>query len=191
MKIDFDPVAHAYRLDGQPVPSVTQALQILQDWSHVDPSTLRAAADFGTHVHQAVDLDNRGELDEAALDPAIAPYLAAWRRFLAESGATVIASEVRVAHQTLQYAGTADVIADWRNVLCLIDVKTGQVPRTVGAQTAAYAKAYDSTMCGRTIRRRYCIQLSDDGYRSHELTDPSDWPLFTAALSCWRFRNAA
>jgi hypothetical protein len=61
----------------------------------------------------------------------------------------------------------------------------------VGAQTAAYAKAYDSTMYGRTIRRRYCIQLNADGYRSHELTDPSDWPLFTAALSCWRFRNAA
>ncbi len=194
MKIDFDPAAHAYRLDGRPVPSVTQVLGLLEDWSAVRPDVLEAAARFGTHVHEAVHLDCRGELDEAALDPAIAPYLAGWRAFLSESGATVIASEVRVAHQTLQYAGTADVIVEWRNVLCLMDIKSGQVPRTWRAQTAAYARAWDNQRRGdRPISSaRYCVQLRDDGsYKTHKSSDPSDWTLFLSALNVWKFINAS
>jgi hypothetical protein len=189
-QLQFDEQLHRYTLGGKPLPSVTQVLGLLQDWSHVDQETLAAAAQFGTHVHQAVDLWNRGVLDERALDPALAPYLAGWRQFLADTGAEVVASEVRMAHRTLLYAGTCDVILTWRRATCVLDIKTGAMPRTVGPQLAAYAKAYEAEFPEARVRRRLALQLDGTGYRLHECTDPKDWPLFMSALNCWRFKNA-
>lgn len=188
-EIVFDEARHEYTVAGRVVPSVTQVLGILQDFGAVPADVLASAAEFGTHVHQACALDNAGQLDEAALDPALAPYLEQWRRFLSESGATVLASELRVFHRGLRYAGTLDVLAQWRGQRCIIDIKTGQLPRTVGAQTEAYRMAYQSQECGEVPRRRYCVQLSADDYKVHPLTDPADWSLFQSALNCYRFKN--
>lgn len=188
-RIEIDRGTHTYRVDGVVRPSVTQVLSILQDWGRVDQSVLDAAASFGSHVHQAIELANKGILDEDALDPALAPYLAQWRSFLTESGASLIDSELMVYHRGLQYVGTLDVVADWKGQLCIIDIKTGAVPRTVGAQTEAYRRAYESQECGVVPRRRYCVQLTADAYKVHALTDPSDWALFTSCLNIWRFRN--
>lgn len=188
-EIVFDEARHEYLVGGRLVPSVTQVLSILQDFGAVPADVLAAAAEFGTHVHQACALDNDGRLDEASLDPSLAPYLEQWRRFMAESGAFVRASELRVYHSGLRYAGTLDVLADWNGQLCIIDIKTGQVPRTVGAQTEAYRMAYQSQECGVVPRRRYCVQLTADAYKVHPLTNPADWSLFQSALNCYRFKN--
>jgi len=188
-EIVFDEARHEYLVGGRRVPSVTQVLSILQDFGAVPADVLAAAAEFGTHVHQACALDNSGALDEASLDPALAPYLTQWRRFLTESGATVLASELRVFHGGLHYAGTLDVLAEWRGQRCIIAIKTGQVPRTVGAQTEAYRMAYQSQECGEIPRRRYCVQIMAEAYKVHPLTDPADWSLFQSCLNVWRFRN--
>lgn len=190
MTVMFNAEDHAYWIDEQPVPSVTQVLSILNDWSGVPPATLEAAADFGRNAHEACHLDNLGLLDEAALDPALTPYLAGWRKFLADSGAVVIDSELIVASTVFRYAGKLDTVVEWRDARCLIDVKTGAVPRTVGPQTAAYARAYNEPGY-RQIRRRYCVQLLPNDYRTTHLKDPADWPLFMSCLNVWRFRNAA
>lgn len=187
--IAFDEGRHEYRVHGHVVPSVTQVLGILQDFGAVPADVLAAAAEFGTHVHQACALDNAGQLDEESLDAELVPYLSQWRRFLVESGAAVISSELRVFHRGLRYAGTLDVLADWNGRRCIIDIKTGQVPRTVGAQVEAYRMAYQSQECGEIPRRRYCVQLTADDYKVHPLTDPADWSLFQSCLNVWRFRN--
>lgn len=191
MTLLFDAETHRYTVNGRAVPSVTTVLSILQDFGAVPAEVLARAAEFGTHVHQAVHMSNEGTLDEASLDPALAPYLEQWRRFLTETGAIVIQSELRVFHRGLRYAGTVDSIAEWRGSRCVIDVKTGEVPRTVGPQTAAYAMAYQSSECGPMPRRRYCVQLTADTYKVHPLTDPADWSLFQSCLNVWRFKNAA
>lgn len=188
-ELAFDAARHEYRFAGRVVPSVTQVLGILSDFGAVPAEVLARAAEFGAHVHQACALWNAGRLDEDSLDPALAPYLAQWQRFVAESGAEIRDSELPVYHRGLQYAGTLDVLAEWRNGLCIIDIKTGAVPRTVGAQTEAYRRAYESQECGVVPRRRYCVQLTADAYKVHALTDPSDWALFTSCLNIWRFRN--
>lgn len=190
-ELTFNEARHEYRVGGRVVPSVTQVLGILTDFGAVPAEVLARAAEFGTHVHQACALWNRGTLDEDALDPALAPYLAQWQRFVVESGAEIRDSELPVYHRGLNYAGTLDVLAEWRNGLCIIDIKTGAVPRTVGAQTEAYRRAYESQECGVMPRRRYCVQLTADAYKVHALTDPSDWALFTSCLNVWRFRNAS
>jgi len=188
--IAFDEARHEYRVGGRVVPSVTQILSILSDFSAVPADVLARAAEFGTHVHQAVDLYNKGRLDEAALDPALAPYLADWRSFLMDTGAEVLASEVRVYHPGQHYAGMLDTIVRLRGKAVLVDVKTGQVPRTVGPQLIAYEEAYHADEENpHALRRRLCVQLTGEGYRVHDCKDPADWSVFQSCLNVWRFKN--
>ena len=189
-KIEFDEARHEYRVGGRVVPSVTQVLGILNDFGAVPADVLAAAAEFGTHVHHACALDNAGQLDEESLDPALAPYLAQWRRFLAESDAEVLGSEVRVYHPGQFYVGTLDALIRIRGKVAVVDIKTGAVPRSVGAQLVAYEQAYHaSDEHQHSIRRRLCVQLTGDTYKVHPLTDPADWSLFQSCLNIWRFRN--
>jgi hypothetical protein len=144
----------------------------------------------------ACDLFDRGVLDEPALDPHLAPYLAAWKIFLKDTGARVVATEVRVAHEQQRYAGTLDKIVEWvprkRSTLSQIDIKSGAVPRTVGPQTAAYAAAVDSMRPDwwRPGMDRYALQLRPDAtYRLHKLNDPRDFHIFVSALNLHRWRT--
>ncbi len=194
--LEFDPVEHRYQLDGRPVPSVTQVLDPLLELWRVPADVLEAAAAFGTHVHMAVDLFNKGELDEAELDPALAPYLQGWKAFLYQTGSQVADSEFRVYHDFYGYAGTLDttVLMPGRRgrgeVLTLADVKSGVVPITVGLQTAAYEAARRS-MGLAPCRDRLCVQLFDQEpfFRLHVLNDPSDWSLFLSALNVHKFKE--
>lgn len=186
----FDATAHEYRIGSRVLPSVTQILGLLQDFSGVPSDVLERAREFGSHVHAAVDLDNRGELDEDSLDPALRPYLEAWRKFLADTGAVVAASELRLADPVLGYAGTLDTLLVIRSRHVLVDVKTGVVPRIVGPQLAAYDHLLRAN--GRPLpTRRLCVQLCADGYRVHDCKDPADWPVFLSALNCHKFMRAA
>lgn len=192
--IEFEPEGHVYRVDGSVTPSVTQILDPYTSLEFVDRETLRRAAEFGSHVHAACHLFNMDELDRAALDPALEPYIAGWERFLDESGAVVVLSEHRVASRKYGYAGTFDSLVHWGKSRRLIDIKSGTVvPKTVGPQLAAYAEAY-AEESGVKVRDRYCIHLPGEGkYNSHKLTDPRDWSIFQSALNLhnWHTRKAA
>ena len=180
----FNADTHTYTLGGRVLPSVTQALQVLDQYEGVPQRVLEAAREFGQHVHAACDLDNRGVLDEDALDPALAPYLAGWRKYRRDSGIKILASELQLHDARLGYAGTCDVLGEVLGRPSVIDIKSGLVPKTVGAQCAAYAHALK-------VRRRYCVQLLPNDYRVHALTDASDFSLFISCLNItnWRLRN--
>ena len=191
MRIDFDEVAHAYALDGEPVPSVSQALRLLEDFEAIPPATLERARRRGQYVHEAVALLVREALDWESLDSELVPYLVGAQRFLAETDLTVIASEVRVASRKLRVAGTADLLSHWRKSEALFDFKaTAAVPRSVGPQLAAYDALYRETFGGRA-RRRYCVQLKPNDYRVVPLTDPADMSIFVSCLNVWRYKHAS
>lgn len=189
-KVEFDPGSHTYCLSGKRVPSVTQVLELAEDFSAVPPQLLEAARDFGQHVHAAVDLLLRNDLNWSALDPALEPYLLGAQRFLDESGVTPLYSEEPVAHTVLRYAGTPDLVGLFRNAVSVFDFKSGAVPSTVGAQTAAYGEAC-RLYHGIAAPKRYCVQLLPNDYRVHALRDRSDWSLFVSCLNVWRFKYAA
>lgn len=191
MQIEFDEAAHRYTVNGERFPSVTEVLDPLLELDGIPKATLKAAAQFGTHVHLACHLYDKGVLDEPALDPHLAPYLAAWKLFLRDTGSTVIHSEVRVVHPKLRYAGTLDKILklgraiNRREPKVLLDIKSGEVPRTVGPQCAAYEAAYSTEPLPR-----YCLQLRGDAtYRLTKLADPTDWSIFLSALNLHHWRN--
>lgn len=184
-ELTFDADTHIYRHGGRVVPSVTHVLEILNDFSDVHPDHLETARLRGSHVHAMIDLDNRGELDEQALEGELPLYLNQWRTFLNESGFVVTASELRVYHKTLRYAGTCDTLighgSSW-----VLDIKSGAMPRSVGAQLAAYQQALDPRP-----RRRLCLVLGPDNYRLHECKSLADFSLFQSCLNIWRFKHAA
>jgi hypothetical protein len=185
--LGFDPATHRYTTDtGRELLSVTTALR---EAGVIDPTWFTEdAAIRGTYVHQAIALDHEGDLDDESLDPLIAPYVCAYRRFREESGFVEAAWEEQVADEDLGVAGTLDLRGAFpRRALRhpgidLLDIKTGTVPSWVGYQTAAYARLLPSTL--GPLRWRWCLQLCPDGsYRLHECSKPHDERVFLAALT--------
>lgn len=182
--LTFDAAKHVYRYDGRVVPSVTQILDPLQELDGVPRAILEAAREFGSHVHLACHLLNIGKLDLDTLDEALVPYVADWQSCLTQTGMTVIESETRLYNRHLGYAGTPDSIVEWQRTSWVVDLKSGVVPWTVGAQLAAYQHA-------RPIRprRRLCVQLTGNGYKLHEQKDLADFNLFLSALNIYKARE--
>jgi len=192
-ELKFNATTHIYTLGGRVLPSVTQALQVLDQYENVPARTLEAARVLGVHVHLACELWDRGTLDESALDMNLRPYLDGWRKFRGDTGFVPTHIEERVLHRQYRYAGTVDRMGMLRNRPALIDIKSGMKPKSVGAQTAAYAAAWCYANSYNRALSRYCVQLMPGDYRLHALDDPADFPLFLSCLNVhtWRSRNAA
>lgn len=188
-ELTFEHEGHVYRYGGRVVPGVTSVLEPLQFLDGVPWAVLEAAREFGTHVHLACHLYNQDELDIATLDDALMPYLKGWIAFLSETGFVVTASEKRVYHRQIGYAGTADTLGEWQRTSWVVDIKSGVVPPTIGLQLAAYQQAAADTSAMRP-KRRLCVQLTGNGdYKLHEQKDPSDFHYFLSALNVHNFRQ--
>lgn len=188
--LTFDERTHIYRYDGKVVPSVTQILQPLSDYSHVSPATLAAAAAFGQAVHKACELDDLGELDEDALSPALAPYLAGWRAFCRDYRARWNRVEQQVYHQTMRYAGTVDrtglIEWDGHDYEATVDLKSGaDLYPSVGPQLAAYERAIGGAS---PLAKRLGVRLKPDGtYEARFYRDPMDWAVFASLITLRTF----
>jgi hypothetical protein len=179
---EFDPAAHRYTLDGRVLPSVTQILRGLDDFSNVPARVLETARDRGRRIPAACNLDVLGTLDENTVDDEVAPYLAQFRKFLRESGFMPTLSECRVYDDKLWYAGTLDLFGDLPDCIDVqIDIKSGAIPRSVGPQTAAYACAmYART--GLKTRKRYVLKLEGAKYSLIPLDGIGDMDIFKHQL---------
>ena len=179
---EFDPVAHCYTLDGRVLPSVTQILRGLDDFSKVPARVLEQARDRGQRVHAACNLDVLGILDENTVDDEVAPYLAQFRRFLRESGFTPTLTECRVYDEKLWYAGTLDLFGDLPGCMDVqIDIKSGAIPRSVGPQTSAYANGLYKR-AGLMTRKRFALKLEGGKYSLIPLDSTDDFGTFCHAL---------
>jgi hypothetical protein len=181
--IELDHATHTYRVAGRVIPSVTQCLSVVANFDHVDPVVLEDARLFGTHVHMATDLWDRGILDEDALDPRLAAYLGGWKKFLHETGFKVTHTEQKVYNASLAYAGTLDKRGDWKKTTWLLDLKSGAVPAYVGYQTAAYREALPA---GERPRRRLVVQLKRNNYKVFKQDDAADFSMFVSCLNIYR-----
>jgi len=191
VSLTFRDDIHEYRFGGVVVPSVTQILKPLTDYSFVQAEALENARQAGVAIHKTVELECKGDLDEDALPEWLRPYLSAWRKFVLETGFVLEASEERVYHAGCRYAGTLDLRgATRRHKRGLFDIKRSfAAGPAIGVQTAAYANAIDWRDAAR-----FGLQLRGDGtYRLREFNDPADWSVFLALLTVHRYRerNAA
>ena len=190
MPFQFDEDKHIYTLDGRHVPSVTQILQAvgIVDYSHIPPSTRRWALERGRMVHLYTQYDDQALLDDSCVDPHIAPYLAAWRRFRMETGFTPDLIEHRGYNPEHGYAGTLDRRGVHPKLgRVMLDIKTNQAEEWVRLQIAAYSAFFPDP----ATYTRVCVELKgDETYRL--ITFPGrefrrDFQEFLGALSTMRW----
>ncbi len=214
--LTFNARTHTYQLDGKPVPGVTTILTkainkpFLQEWYgrmglEAARSQSKAAAHFGTRVHELVERVNRGEgvytpTGELAAEEDIAPFGLAYQAWFAANVASVLAVEARVYSPVHFYAGTVDMallLKDGRSVLA--DLKTSKAGK-FGAhlhsewrlQTVAYQVALFESL-GITTTGRIVVQLPSDQPGSivvHEIPPESgrtDWAAFLACLEIYKW----
>ena len=196
MSLHFDPVAHRYTFNGEVVPSVTQILQPLMDFSMVPADVLKAKQELGTAAHLACELYDLDDLLEDSLDPAIVPYLEGWKKFRLETGFVPSMTEQRVYHPKLGYAGTFDSYGILNGKTVLLDRKTSSFvsEAVAGPQTAAYEQALleSPDYTGPKKMQRGAVQLKPDGtYKYHPYKGGSDWSVFVSLLTLhnWRKRH--
>lgn len=193
--LTFDPELHLYTLGDRDLPSVTQVLASAGVSDFNGPWFDDDAKVRGQMVHLAIALDNEGDLDDDTLDPVLEPFLAGWRRFVAESGAVIEHWERAVCDPELGFAGTLDgviVLPNQKGVTrrTVVDVKRALYP-SAGPQVAAYTRCARALYATPTVFNRAALVLPGDGsYQFQPLTDPSDEQVFLAALRVYHFRRA-
>lgn len=192
MSLTFDKAAHRYAWAGTPVPSVTQVLALINDYSKVDPAALEKARQEGEDMHAMAELHFQDNLDEATLPTWLAPRLAALRRFVGETGFQPLAVEHRMYQPTYRYAGTADLIGIFphyrigrltKPVVACVDIKRSFfATRSLGLQTAGYAAMWNSANPRQPITHRFGLRFLPNGHYDLFACDrKSD---FTDFLSC-------
>lgn len=190
--LTFHEKEHVYKLEGIPIPSVTQVIQSvgLTNYKNVNLEILEYAGDKGTKIHQTLDYYDRGVLDEENLHPILKDYLEQWKKFLSDYNITIIESELRMFHPRYRYAGTIDKIAKYKNNnIVLLDIKSGAASATHDLQTAAYAEMYEANT-QKKIHSRMCVYLEQDRYKVVGFTE-SSFTVFLSALSIynWKLKN--
>jgi len=190
--LTFDHEHHIYRLNGVVMPSVTQVISAagLSNYDHVPADVLQAACEFGANVHKACEYSDKWSLDLASLDPALAPYLSAWVKFLSDYSAEVVEIEAPLYSPKYKFCGTPDRIAYIGGRLFVIDIKTATtILPCVAVQTAGYAQLYREHSNAKKISRM-AVQLKADGYKVITYKDDlADWGTFLAALNITNWKR--
>lgn len=184
----FDPATHTYRIDGRPVPSVTQVLgDVLPGWQASEWYLERGRA-----VHACAAMIAKGQT--FTHDPQIDGQVRALRRFFAEVKPLVLAVEQQVYSTSYRYAGTLDLLTRKPGGLQLmvVDFKASLAPATL-YQCAAYALAYDDgPNAGRVPVNLGCgVEIRDDGtYKMSEVWNLKQYkPQWLALLTAYNIRR--
>lgn len=160
--LTFEEEPHEYRVDGRPVPSVTQVIKEAYG-DLVWPWVNEFAMERGRIAHKALHLWQLGDLDAKSLSSYIAGFVAAGIRWLTESGFEIRVSEHRMYSVIYDYAGTCDLIGTLDRKSACVDYKTGEPGWACGPQTWAYTQAWQEET-GEVIRNRYGLHLFEDGH---------------------------
>ena len=147
-RLEFEPVKHEYTLvyqDGtvESIPSVSEIIEPLVDYTMVDKAMMARACEFGTNVHSVIEQYLKGTHDEDTLDEGLIKPLEGFQKwydtdplFLDKEYHAGCCSEERLYHPKLKYAGTLDL-----HVKCvaIVDYKTRKYNRIVDpVRLAAY-----------------------------------------------------
>ena len=127
-ELRFEDKRHIYTLGGQILPSVTTVMKPLDEalYRGIDESVMQMAAERGTAIHNAAE--NFALYGIEDIEPRYAGYFEAFLKFWEEKYPEPLATESRVYHKFLRYAGTADLP-------CVIDGKTDQFEGEGGTHT--------------------------------------------------------
>ena len=179
-ELEFEEQQHIYTLRGMELPSVTKIMQPLSSfiYSGVDARTLNAAADKGTIVHNACE--NFIKFGIVDISAGYSGYMDAFLKWHEDYSPEILASETRLYHKVMRYAGTADMVAIVDGALTLIDIKS----------TYKLEEKTD----GLEIQAKQILHLKKDGtYKimKFERYDPERWRVFGALKTVYDYTHKA
>ncbi len=164
MKIVFNEEEHRYFIDGIEVPSVTQILKIIQK-----PYGTEYDMQRGRAVHRAIELYEKGILDETTLSPEVEKYLEQYLQFKKDAKIKKFkAVEKKVGSKELMYAGTIDALTedtiyDWK------------CSKEMSPLAPLQLVAYDFCISkGNGFLNHVVVLLQPDGYKIRRLNPTLD-----------------
>lgn len=185
--LTFEEQDHIYHLEGIPIPSVTTIMKPLsQDYyGKINEEKLAFAAIRGTRVHQAVEeFELYGVMD---IPDEFSGYTNAYLQWKKDFKVEILATEQKVYHKRLRYAGTVDLICRINGKIILMDLKTTSktIPYLLGVQLVAYKNALLSHEIDFVLDDIMALGLKKDGtYQMvHSLELPPErecWNCFSA-----------
>ncbi len=190
--LTFDEPTHCYRWDGQIVPSVTQALSLLTDFSMAPPDVLKNKQVLGTAVHKMIELDANNDLDEAGLTESLKGYLEAWRGFKTETSIVIESMEQKLFNPRYHYAGTYDLVGILQGERAVVDLKTSPFYPVNCLQTAAYLDLYNvnAKSTADHVTKRFSLHIRPDGtYRLEPHKDRNDFSVFLSTVSIFQWKR--
>ena len=188
-ELEFDEIAHAYRLHGEVRPGITR---IFRDLNLVDTSFFtEEMLEFGIMRHLVTELDDLGDLHEPSVDPRLIPTLHGWREWRKRTGFIPTHVEIRV-YSDFGYATIIDRVGffpDQPEQTTVINLKGPAVLPSYSVQLAAEARAFEERT-GTTVARRLSVHIGRDGQvKEREHRDDDDLRNWIAMLSVWRWRE--
>ena len=182
-ELEFLEEPHIYKLYGNEIPSVSSVMKPLSSsvYGDVDPCVLSAAASRGTAVHEAIENWLNYGIEDIPV--SYTGYLDAFIGFWKEYRPTLIATEYRMYHKYLKYAGTVDLILDIDGEKWLIDNKTSS--RVEKMLTRVQLEAYKKGLATHGIRidKKAILHLKKTGkfsFVEHPADDQQAWDVFTS-----------
>ena len=177
----FDPTTHIYTVNGVPVPSVTQ---VLAETGFIDKTWYTPAGAWrGTIVHEMLALWDCSSLDPASIDPKIAGYLEAWKKFCKEWNREEFSAIERPLYSPLGFAGTPDRV--YVDSFFVVDIKTGEIPWWAPLQIAGYVELLISA---GSLWSGLAVGVREDGTYTTKAYDALAISrarrVFRSALSC-------
>lgn len=185
----FEEEGHIYRLNGFEIPSVSAVMEPLSAarYKGISQLTLDQAAARGTAVHSAIEDYIKFEIEDYPAE--YEGYFAGFLEWMGKTGAVPVASEMRIYHKIMRYAGTVDLLATINGELTLVDFKTTQtINSSAGIQLAAYEHALETH--GIEVRHKHILRLKKDGgYEAREFPakDIKSWQVFAALKTVYDY----
>ena len=179
MELTFKEESHEYFLGDERLPSVSEIISPLIDFSMIKPEVLENKRQFGTNVHKMIELYLEDDLDEMGLTEDLKGCLYAFKEW--ESGSEGILPakiEVKQFHPKLKYAGTPDI----DRATAIVDIKSRDFsPVSDPLQLAAYKRFGDPQ------REGYILSLFPDGTcKFKRVPEGKSWPMFRQLLNYYR-----
>ena len=177
----FDEKTHTYYLDVK-IPSVSEIIAPLYDFSSVSPAKLENAAHYGKAVHKTIELFLTGTLDEDKLDDKLKQPLEEFKKCINKITNKLILVETQAYSDKFKFAGTIDLLSDD----IVIDVKTRKYsPKTDDLQLAAY-----SILSGFNKPDLYILELlPDKPYNLVKVVNRQAKSMFLYMLDYWHKTN--
>ena len=185
----FDEESHTYYLDGIKIPSVSEVISPLSDFSNINAAVLENACNYGKAVHKTIELHLKDYLDEDSLSEGLKQPLEQFKRFMGNSyNTTYYTIEKPLYDSSFRFAGTPDLVSD----KYIIDIKTRKYnPVTDDLQLAAYEilVGYDRTSV-KGKREKYILELlPNEPFNLIRVSNRQAKSMFLYMLTYWHKTN--